>query len=181
MLNFINSGGKHPHNIMKCWDMNCINPRAQMISCIGKEMVNTYFKLCFRENHSKCLSYAGECHIYMLWYSCVLLRQKMHFKKWNQYAYLEFSVKLLFLKHLLRFTLMLTTNWTIWWNLWNCEPRPGTTCNNSNRNHFLAETQAAFGRNCSFLLILNSFKINSTNMVAGRSLQEKRLLESYII
>ena len=117
---------------------------------------------------------------YMLWYSCVLLRQKMHFKKWNQYAYLEFSVKLLFLKHLLRFTLMLTTNWTIWWNLWNCEPRPGTTCNNSNRNHFLAETQAALGRNCSFLLILNSFKIISRNMVAGRSLQEKRLLEPYI-
>ena len=146
-------------------------------------MVKTYFKLFLgkRKNSLKmsvlCWRVPYICFDILASY-CV---KKCTLKKWNQYAYLEFSVKLLFLKHLLRFTLMLTTNWTIWWNLWNCEPRPGTTCNNSNRNHFLAETQAALGRNCSFLLILNSFKINSANMVAGRSLQEKRLLEPYII
>ena len=35
-----------------------------MISCIGLEMVKTYFKLFLGKNHSKCLSYTGECHIY---------------------------------------------------------------------------------------------------------------------
>ena len=58
MLNFSNlkkktNFGTHPrytqclifHNIMICKDMNCINPRFQMISCIGLELVKTYIKL----------------------------------------------------------------------------------------------------------------------------------------
>ena len=31
------------HNIMICHDMNCINPRFQMISCIGLEMAKLFF------------------------------------------------------------------------------------------------------------------------------------------
>ena len=44
--------------------MNCINPRFQMISCIGLEMVKTYFKLFLGKIHSKCLAYSGEFQIY---------------------------------------------------------------------------------------------------------------------
>ena len=66
--------GTHPrytqclifHIIMICKDMNCMNPRFQMISCIGLEMVKTYFKLFSGKIHSKCLSYTGECHIYIV-------------------------------------------------------------------------------------------------------------------
>ena len=38
--------------------MNCINPRMQKISCIGLEMVKTYFKLFYGKFHSKCLESA---------------------------------------------------------------------------------------------------------------------------
>ena len=36
-----------------------------MILSIGLGMVKTYFKLYLGRNHSKCLSYSGECHIYI--------------------------------------------------------------------------------------------------------------------
>ena len=45
--------------------MNCINPRFQIISCIGLEMVKTYFKLFLGKIHSKCVSDTGECHIFL--------------------------------------------------------------------------------------------------------------------
>ena len=47
-------------------NMNCINPRFQMISCIGLKIVKTYFKLFLGKVRSKRLSYTGECHIYGL-------------------------------------------------------------------------------------------------------------------
>ena len=55
------------HNIMKYKDLNCINPRFQMISCIGIEMVKIYFKLFLGKIYSKCLSYTGESHIFIIY------------------------------------------------------------------------------------------------------------------
>ena len=75
--------GTHPgytlcpffHNIMKYKDMNCINPRFQMILCIRLEMVKTYFKLFLGKNHLKCLSYTGECHIYGYYNPTIYLKR----------------------------------------------------------------------------------------------------------
>ena len=37
-----------------------------MISCIGLKMVSKYVEVFLGKNHSKCLSYTVECHIYVL-------------------------------------------------------------------------------------------------------------------
>ena len=45
--------------------MNLNYPRAQLISCIGLKMVSKYVEVFLGKNHSKCLSYTVECHIYI--------------------------------------------------------------------------------------------------------------------
>ena len=68
-------------------DMNCINQRFQLISCIGLEMVKTYFKLFLEKIYSKCLSYTGECHIYVVCPSLnqqqIIIRLKLSEQMWS--------------------------------------------------------------------------------------------------
>ena len=55
-----------------------------MISCIGFKMVSKYVEVFLGKNHSKCLSYTGECHIYTKQGSALKKSNLGHFpmRKW---------------------------------------------------------------------------------------------------